>query len=296
MEYKNYYNILGVDKKASADEIKKAFRKLAMQYHPDKTKGDKSLEEKFKEINEAYEVLSDAEKRKRYDEVGENWQYYKKSGANQGQGFDWSQFSNSGRSQRTYRGNFEDIFGDSGYSDFFEMFFGGGFDSGSKRTKKSGRYPAKRGQDFEAEMEITLQEAYEGTTRIFSHQGQSIKLNIKPGIPDNHILKLPGKGTSGSGGGKSGDLLIRIKVLKDDVFERRGDDLYANLNVDLYKAMLGGKVTFKTFKGTINLEITKETQDGKILRLAKMGMPLYSSPKEFGDLYIKLKVELPKNL
>ena len=189
MDYKDYYKILGVDKKATSDEIKKAYRKLALKYHPDKNKGAKGAEEKFKEINEANEVLSDKEKRKKYDELGSNWQQYQQQG-DQGQGFDWSQYSNRGGQQsHTYEGDLGDIFGESGYSDFFETLFGQSFGGGS-RSKRSRKTPAMKGQDFQAEMFINLEEAYNGTTRVFEHDGQSIKLKIKPGIAEGQILKF----------------------------------------------------------------------------------------------------------
>lgn len=292
MEYKDYYKILGVGKNASQDEIKKAFRKLALKYHPDKTKGDKSAEEKFKEINEANEVLSDPEKRKKYDQLGDSYQYYQQYG-NQSQGFDWSQFANAGGGQRsyTYSGDFEDFFGGSGYSDFFDMLFGG-----SQKKRRTTRSFQSRGQDYQAEMDISLEEAYNGTTRVFKHNTQSIKLNIKPGIPAGHLLKIPGRGGSGRSGGQAGDLLIKVNVMPHKIFERRGDDLYANLNLDLYTAVLGGKVRFKTLKGTINIDIAKESDFGKTLRLQKLGMPVYSSANAFGDLYLKLIIQIPKNL
>jgi curved DNA-binding protein len=298
MEYKDYYKVLGVEKGASSDEIKKAFRKLAMKYHPDKTKGNKSAEEKFKEINEANEVLSDSAKRKKYDELGDNYQYYQQSG-NQGQGFDWSQYANAGgggqQQTYSYSGDFEDIFGGSGYSDFFETLFGGG-PGGSQKKRRGGRTMQSRGHDYQAEMDITLEEAYSGTIRVFKHDGQSIKLNIKPGIPNEHILKIPGKGSAGRGGGQAGDLLIKINILKHKIFERRENDLYADLKVDLYIAVLGGKVQFKTLKGTIKIDIAKESEFGKTLRLQKLGMPKYGTANEFGDLYLKLNVQMPKNL
>jgi curved DNA-binding protein len=296
MEYKDYYKILGVGKNASTDEIKKAYRKLALKYHPDKTKGDKYAEEKFKEINEANEVLSDPEKRKKYDELGESYKYYQRYG-NQGQGFDWSQYANAGGAQRTYTfdGDFGDFFGGSGYSDFFETLFGGGF-GGSQKKRRGGRSMQSRGSDYQAEMDITLEEAYSETTRVFNHNNQSIKLNIKPGIPDGHLLKIPGRGGSGRGGGQAGDLLIKINILKHNIFERKGNDLYANLSVELYTAVLGGKVQFKTLKGTIKIDIAKESEFGKTLRLQKLCMPVYNSPNQFGDLYLKLDILLPKNL
>lgn len=293
MEFKDYYKILGVDKSASQDEIKKAFRKLAMKYHPDKNKGDKASEEKFKDINEAYEVLSDPEKRKKYDQLGDNWKYYQQYG-DPSQGFDWSQYTSPGGHTYSYSGNFEDVFGEGGFSDFFELLFGSGFKSG--RGRRTGTRTAMKGQDMEATLEITLQEAYYGTTRIFKIGNESIKLNIKPGISDEQLLKIPGKGSAGAFGGQPGDLLIRIRVLPDPKFERKGDDLYSTLKIDLYTALLGGKVEFKTLSKTVKIDIPEGTQNGKVLKLAKMGMPRYNSPSQFGDLYLTIQVELPINL
>jgi len=304
MEYKDYYKILGVDKKASKEDIKKAYRKYAMKYHPDRNKGNKEAEEKFKEINEANEVLSDNVKRKKYDELGANWNYYQQAGGDS-QGFDWSQYTNQQResqrgNRRTYtvENDFGEMFGQGGgYSDFFDMLFGQGFGGSSKPRGGRSRHSAvMQGQDFQAEMEISLEEAYNGSERIFRHNNQSIKLKIKPGIPDGHVLKLPGKGGSATGGGKSGDLLITVKVLKNSRFERKSDDLYTDLHIDLYMAILGGKVELKTFKNTIIIDISKECDDGKILRLQRMGMPKYGLVNAFGDMYITIKVDLPKNL
>jgi len=297
LEYKDYYKVLGIEKSASQDDIKKAFRKLALKYHPDKTKGDKSAEEKFKEINEANEVLGDPEKRKKYDELGANYQYYQQYG-NQSQGFDWSQYASPGGSQRSYSfesGDFGDFFGGSGYSDFFDMLFGGGI-GGAQKKRRGGRTMQARGQDYQSELDITLEEAYSGTTRIFKLDSESIKLNIKPGVTDGHMLKIPGKGGNGRNGGAAGDLLIKINILKHNVFERRGNDLYANLPVDLYTAVLGGKVEFGTLKGNVKIDIAKESDFGKTLRLGKLGMPVYGNQNEYGDLYLKLDIILPKNL
>jgi curved DNA-binding protein len=302
MEFKDYYKTLGVEKSASQDEIKKAYRKLALKHHPDKTKGDKASEEKFKEINEANEVLSDKEKRKKYDELGSNYQYYQQSG---GQGdFDWSKYTSGGQggdaggfSSYQFEGDLGDLFGGGGYSDFFDRIFGSGFGSSQKTKRTSyGRKSPVKGNDNTAIMEITLEEAYKGVSKIFKSRGQSIKLNIKPGIHDGHILKLTGKGAQGISGGPHGDLLITIKILKDISLERRGDDLYTDLPVDLYTALLGGKVEIKTFKGRIKIDIQKETEYGKVLRLNKLGMPKYGNANEFGDLYVKIIYKIPHKL
>lgn len=301
MEYKDYYKVLGVSKNATQDEIKKAYRKLAVKYHPDKNKDNKEAEDKFKEINEANEVLSDKEKRKKYDEFGENWKYYQQSGGSS-QGFDWSQYANQGNRDRhtqyAYEGDFSDAFGSSGFSDFFETLFGGGrgFSQTSQRSRKSARKANLKGEDFNAEMSITLEDAYKGAEKIFDLNGQSIKLKIKPGISDGQVLKLGGKGARGYDGGTSGDLFLKIHVLNDPLFERKGDDLYTELRVNLYTAVLGGKTHLKTFKGTINVNIPKESQNGKVLRLQGMGMPKYGKSNESGDLYAKITIEIPTNL
>lgn len=301
MDYKDYYKVLGVDKKATQDEIKKAYRKLAVKFHPDKNKGNKEAENKFKEVNEANEVLSDKEKRKKYDELGENWKYYQQSGG-QDQGFDWSQYSNQGgrggQQQYTYGGgDMNDAFGGAGgFSDFFETLFGQGFGGQQTRGRQSARKAKMKGEDISAEMSITLEDSYVGAEKMFDLDGQSIKLKIKPGIANGQTLKLGGKGNPGYNGGNAGDLLLRIQVLNDPIFERKGDDLYTDLRVDLYSAVLGGKAPLRTFKGTINVNIAKESQNGKVLRLQGMGMPKYGKANSFGDLYAKLIIEIPTNL
>lgn len=294
MEYKDYYSVLGVDKKVTKDEIKKAFRKLALKYHPDKTKGDKAAEEKFKEVNEAYEVLSDDEKRKKYDTMGANYQYYQQRGGDQG-GFDWSQYANQGQGGRyTFEGDFGDFFSGSGYSDFFEMFFGGGFGDKKSRRGQTRKYQRK-GADLQAKIQISLKEAYTGTERIFTHNNESIKLKIRPGIENGHILKIPGKGEQ-SYGGASGDLLINIEVLEDSVFKREGDDLHSNLYIDIFTAVLGGKVEFNALKGKIKIDIAEGTSSGKIIRLKNLGMPKYGKEGQFGDLYLTINIETPRDL
>ena len=300
MEYKDYYKTLGVDKNATQSDIKKAFRRLAVKYHPDKTKGNKASEEKFKEINEANDVLSDPEKRKKYDQFGSQWQQYQQYGGNQGD-FDWSQFTNpqSGSRSFHYEGDLGDIFGNSGYSDFFETLFGRsgmGGGSSSRKGRPSGRNRIMNGQDISAELPITLEEAYSGVSKVFSIEDQSIKLNIKPGIEDGHILKIPGKGSPGIGGGNNGDLLISIRVMRHNEFERTGDDLHAELKIDLYTAVLGGKAPFKSLKGNVKVDIPQGTQNGKVLRLQKLGLPKYGRTDEYGNLFLKINVQIPTNL
>jgi len=299
MEYKDYYKTLGVSKTATQDEIKKAYRKLAVKYHPDKNKGNKEAENKFKEVNEANEVLSDPEKRKKYDELGENWKYYQQSGDTGG--FDWSQYTNQGNqgySNYRYEGDFDDTFSGSEFSDFFETIFRGArrTTGSTQRGRRGSRSAYMKGNDLNAELSITLEDAYKGAEKFFDINGQSIKLKIKPGISDGQILKLAGKGNPGYNGGSAGDLLLKIHVLHDPMYERKVNDLHTDLRINLYTAVLGGKATLRTFKGNINVNIPKESQNGKVLRLQGMGMPVYGKHNQFGDLYAKITIEIPTNL
>jgi curved DNA-binding protein len=293
MEFKDYYNILGISKSASTDEIRKAYRRLATKYHPDKNPGDKTAENKFKEINEAKEVLTDPEKRKLYDQFGKDWKHYQAAGAKGD--FDWSKYARQGSGKR-YRyssnvGDFSDIFSGGGFSDFFETLFGGR--TGRTQYERSTRM---KGQDHIAEITISLEEAYHGTNRKISLNGQTLKLNIKPGIQDGHRLRLSGKGSPGAGGGASGDLFIKINLAKHPYVQRQGDDLYIDMKVDLYTAILGGKTEVQTLNGKIKVDIAKETKNGKTLRLKGMGMPLYNQRGKFGDLYLNVVVDIPSNL
>jgi len=297
MEYRDYYKILGVDKKASQDEIKRAFRKLAVKYHPDKNPGDKTAEAKFKEISEANEVLSDPEKRKKYDMLGENWNNYQQQGGN-AQDFDWSRYGNpgSGGGQTFYSSSdFGEMFGGSegGFSDFFDTLFSG---QGGGSRRKSSKTMQFKGQDAHAGLPVSLDESYHGAEKVFSINDQSIKLKIKRGIADGQTLRLAGKGYPGMNGGANGDLMITIRVDKHPLFNRIDDDLYCDLPVDLYTAVLGGKEELKTFKGKIKLDIPKEASNGKTLRLKGLGMPVYGKTNQFGDLYVKIDIQTPKNL
>lgn len=310
MEYKDYYKILGVGRNASQDEIKKAYRKLALKYHPDKTKGDKEAETKFKEISEAYEVLKDPEKRKKYDQFGQNWKQYQHAGAGQG-GFDFSDFmrqrgrgrAHDWQEQSSPFGDtfhFEEVFtggggGRTGFSDFFEALFGEEFRSARARPR-GGRTASMRGQDVTAETTLTLEEAYHGTARIIQMNGKKVRVNIKPGIQDRQTLRLPGKGTAGSGGGQAGDLYLKIRINPHPVYKRDGNDLHKDVKVDLYKAVSGGKIEVETLKGKVKVDIPKKTQSGKVLRLPKLGMPVHNKPGEYGDLYLKFHIQIPEDL
>ncbi len=293
MEYKDYYKILGVDKKASQDEIKKAFRKLAVKYHPDKNPGDKAAEEKFKEINEAYEVLKDPEKRKKYDELGENWRNFQQAGG--GSNFDWSRWQQGGGGSRQYyTGDASDIFGEGGFSDFFSTIFGGGAGFGGRTQGRRTR--AMKGQDYEAEIDVTLEEAYHGTSRILNVNGQKIRVKLKPGIRDGQVLRIKGKGAPGANGGPAGDLYLKVHVLPHHLYQRVGDNLMQTVKVDLFTAVLGGKVTVNTFSGPVKITIPAGTQNGKVLRLKGKGMPVYGKKDQFGDMLVKIEVAIPEKL
>ncbi len=288
MDYKDYYKILGVERNATPEEIRKAYRKLAVRYHPDKNKGDKSSEERFKEINEAHEVLSDQDKKRKYDAFGADWQRYQNAGPTT-DNFDWSRYTDTRQGWGT-GGGFEESFGGQGFSDFFELLFG------QAARQNPGRGGNRKGRDAQASLTMTLQEAYEGTTRTFEILGRALRVQLRPGIADATVLRLSGKGNAGTRGGAPGDLYLTIRILPDPRFERRGDDLWASLTVPLVTAVLGGICTVSTFKGTAKVTIPAGSQNGKVFRLAGLGMPLYEEKNSFGDLYVTLSIEIPRSL
>lgn len=299
MEFRDYYSILGVSKTATTDEIKTAYRKLANQYHPDKTKGDKQAEEKFKEINEAYQVLSDPEKRKKYDLLGSNWNQHRNTGGTS-DNFNWEDWFEQPSSQKRKdtKGNFRtfrDFFNQGGgVSEFFQKIFGGDFGGFSQSQGYS--YTPERGQDIETSIEITLEEAYKGTSKFLTVGDKKVEVKIKPGIQDNQILKLSGLGTPGRHGGANGDIFVSVKVKPHNKLERKGDDLFLDVWLDLYTMILGGNAKIKTFGGTVKFNIPPQSQNGKVLKLSNQGMPVYSESSRRGDLYIKLLAKLPENL
>jgi curved DNA-binding protein len=292
MIYKDYYKDLGVDKTATPAEIKKAYRTLANKYHPDKNSGDKSAEERFKVISEANEVLSDPAKRKKYDQFGSDWKRYEEAGAQPG-GFDWSKYA-SGRGGQTHRTSTHEsdaMFTDEGVNDLFEMLFGQR--SGQRRGRQS---VVIKGEDLETETTLSLEEAYHGTTRLIQLNGQTIKVTIKPGVADNQLLRIAGKGRGGIGGGPNGDLYLTVKIASHPEFHRQGNDLHRDLPVQLYTALLGGKTHISTLKGKVTVNIPKGTPNGKELRLRGLGMPVYAKKNEFGNLLVKVDVVLPEHL
>ena len=287
MDYKNYYSVLGVGSGATPEEIKKAYRKLAVKYHPDKNQNNKTAEDKFKEVSEAYEVLGDPAKRKQYDKLGANWKQYQDAGYNE------NPFGGASRGRRhTSTRTGDDYFDSGGFSDFFEAFFGGRRGSASAFQGEDFHFPAG---DLTGEISISLEEAYYGTERIIDLGGEKIKIKIKPGAYDDLTLRAKGKGQK-SRGGKAGDLHLNIKVLPHHLYERKGDDLHMEASVDLFTALLGGKQEVNTLSGKINITLKEGTPNGKIVRLKGKGMPVYGKPDEYGDLYVKLLVKLPEHL
>lgn len=314
MDYKDYYKLLGVNKDATDKDIKRAYRKLARQYHPDVNPGNKQAEEKFKNINEAYEVLSDPGKRAKYDQLGADWQHWQQMGGNPNN-FDWGQWmSGSGRGGAPGSGRYTtvedlgDLFGNGAgggiFSDFFRSIFGG---MGGARMSGSpygnqggefGRTQSRQGRDYEQEVEITLEEAFHGATRVLSDGGTSgnATIRIPPGVKTGSKVRIAGQGGGGAGSGSRGDLYLRVKVRDHPRFERKGDDLYASIPVDLYTALLGGNIVVETMSGPVTLKIQPGTQNGQTIRLRGKGMPLLRRKGEFGDLYATVDVRLPTHL
>ncbi len=288
MNYKNYYKTLGVSKKATTNEIKKAYRKLARKYHPDVNPNNAEAEKKFKEINEANEVLSDPKKREKYDKYGTDW-----AKVTDEQHKAWSQ--SGGFGQQYHSGGAESFeFGE--FSDFFRsMFGGGGFGGGNNDFSR--RYTrSMKGQDYTAELHLPLRTAYQGSKHTLDINGKRIRITIPAGIKDGQIIKLNSKGGQGANGGTSGDLYITVLVDSDPVFERKGNNLYVNHIVDLYTAILGGESFINTLSGKIKIKIKAGTQNGTTLRLKGKGFPVYRKAGHFGDLYVHINVQLPTHL
>jgi len=290
MTRKDYYQILGVDKNVSVEEIKKAYRKLSLEYHPDRNYGKsekekKVAEEKFKEINEAKEVLTDLEKRKKYDQYGKDWahadQFEQAKRAQQQQ-----PFGGGGQSFSS------DDFGGGAFSEFFESLFGGG---GHSRSY-GGRSAKYRGQDYESELKINLTDAFTTHKQTITVNGKNIRFTIPAGIEDGQKIRLKAHGGEGVNGGPAGDLYITFSIVNNTPFKRVGSDLYLTQDIDLYTALLGGEITIDTLSGKVKLKIKPETQNGTKVRLKEKGYPVYKQEGQFGDLYITLNVKLPTNL
>lgn len=313
MDYKDYYKLLGVAQDATDKDIKRAYRKLARQYHPDLNPGNKQAEEKFKNINEAYEVLSDPGKRTKYDQLGSDWQRWQQMGGNPNN-FDWGQWTSGaggggapGGGRYTTVEDLGDLFGGGAgggaFSDFFRSIFGG---MGGARGGGSpfgyggdfGRAQSRQGRDYEQEVEITLEEAYHGATRTLSGGASQANATVRipPGVKTGSKVRIAGQGEAAAGGGSRGDLYLRVKVRDHPRFERKDDDLHVSLPVDLYTALLGGSVSVQTMSGPVTLKIQPGTQNGQTIRLRGKGMPRLRSKGEHGDLYVRVDVRLPTSL
>jgi curved DNA-binding protein len=301
MDYKDYYKLLGVDRNAGEDEIKKAYRKLALKYHPDRNPGNKVAEEKFKEINEAYQVLSDPEKRTRYDQLGESYTRWQQRGGAPG-GFNWEEWFTRAPAQgsgnvRVEFGDLGDLFGGSGGSDFSEFFsriFGGMRGGTSREGVRSGARQQMR-QSYQQPVTISLNEAYQGTTRRLELDGRQLEVKIPPGARTNTRIRVSEAVPTGPNAPK-GDLYLIVEVADDQRFTRKGNDLETEVNLDIYTAVLGGEVTVPTLSGNVVLTIPAGTQPGQTFRLTGRGMPLLRSPDRHGDLYARINVRIPRNL
>jgi curved DNA-binding protein len=295
MEYKDYYKILGVDRKANEDQIKRAYRKLALQYHPDRNPGNKQAEDKFKEINEAYQVLSDTQKRSRYDQLGESYTHWQQRGAPSG-GFNWEDWmaNSGGGGTRVEYGDLNDLFGGGGFSEFFRRIFGGMPDVETAPNRRVGQRPFAR-PSFEQEVNISLEEAFHGASRQLETDGRRIEVKTPPGARTGTKVRVA-NALPGGDDGQRGDLYLVVNVQNDPRFERKGDDLHTDVSIDLYTAVLGGEVTVPTLTGNIVLTVPPGTQPGQMFRLAGRGMPHLRNPQQYGDMIAHIKVRIPKNL
>jgi DnaJ-class molecular chaperone len=324
MEFKDYYSTLGVAKTATDKELKQAYRKLARKHHPDVNPGDKGAESKFKEINEAYEVLGDPEKRRKYDELGANWRMYEQAqqqgqpfpggGSPFGGGFGgfggggeggaWTiNMGGPGGARSMSEDEMRDMFGtEDPFSDFFRTFFGGGggAGAGAEGRGRQGRARSQKGRDIESEAELTLEEAYHGAMRRISitigGAARTVDVRIPAGVKDGSRVRASGEGEAGTSGGASGDLFLRVKIKPHPVFERKGDDLYTKVALPVTTAVLGGEAQVPTITGSVRLKVPETTQTGQIFRLKGHGMPLVGKTDQKGDLYATADVQLPRSL
>ncbi|MGD8402803.1 MAG: DnaJ C-terminal domain-containing protein [Anaerolineales bacterium] len=290
MDYKDYYQILGVSRGASADEIRKAYRKLAMKYHPDRNPDDKQAEERFKEINEAYQVLNDPQKRAHYDRVGSAYSNWQQRGG--GGGFDWGQFARGapGGTRVEFGGDLSDLFGDEGgvFSDFFRTIFGGGM--GAAGTTSRGRSTSRGTPAYQQHVEISLEDAFNGTTLQLQTDGKRKRVKIPAGVRTGSKVRVAGAGPNGT------DLYLIVQVKEDERFERKGNDLHTTAKVNAFTAILGGEAEVETMTGKVKLTIPPGTQPEQVFRVAGRGMPQLKKADSKGDLYVRLKVEIPRYL
>lgn len=290
MEYKDYYKILGVDKNATQDEIKKQYRKLTRKHHPDLNPNDEKAEARFQEINEAKEVLMDPEKRKKYDKYGKDWEHAEQ--------YENARKQQQSQQQYTYSNDASDFGshfnGDAGqYSDFFESMFGGmgGFSGG--RSRANVKY---KGQDVNAQLQLNLKDVYTAQKQVIQFNNQKLRLTIPAGVENGQTIKIKGKGGKGMNGGPDGDLYITFSINNDTAFKRDKSDLYKDEKLDLYTAILGGEITVNTFEGKVKLKVKPGTNNGTKVKLSGKGFPVYKKKDSFGDLYITYNIDIPTNL
>lgn len=284
MDYIDYYKILGVDKNATTDEIKKAYRKLARKHHPDLNPNNPEAGKLFQQINEANEVLGDLENRKKYDQYGKDWKHAEQFEQARKQ----QRSSGSHRQDNPFGGSEYFTYGDeSGYSDFFSSIFG---------NRGEGRQTRFKGQDFRASVELSITEAYKTHQQTFTVNGKNIRITVPAGIENGQEIKLAGHGAPGANGGPNGDLYITFEIKNNTAFTRKGNDLYTNVSLDLYKALLGGEEVIDTLSGKIKMSVAPETQNGTKVRLKGKGFPVYKKEGQFGDLYVTYQIRIPTGL
>ncbi len=278
MSFIDYYKILGIPKTATEKEIKNAYRKLARKYHPDVNPDNKEAEKKFKEINEANEVLSNPENRKKYDKYGKDWKH-------------GEEFEKAQRQRTSHRQSQQQGFSDHDYSDFFESMFGGGGDPFGQRGRVK-----FRGQDINAEIHLDLKDIYKTHQQILTVDNEKMRLTIPAGVENGQVIKIKGKGGKGLNGGPNGDLYIKFVISNNTKFKRQGDNLYADVELDLYTSLLGGEIQVDTFDGKVKLKVKPETQNGTKVKLKGKGFPVYKKEGKFGDLIITYQIKIPTNL
>ena len=293
MGFIDYYKVLDLSKTADAKALKKAFRKLARKYHPDVNPDDKVAEQKFKQLNEAYEVLSDPEKRKKYDKYGKDWQHSEAFERAQQQR---SQQSSQQRGQQ-FGGSQGQNFGGQDFSDFFQSMFGDDavFEgNGHRRQRRSTM--AFPGQDYNAELHLKLRDVYQAQKQVLTINGKNIRLTIPAGVKNGQTIRIKNQGGEGVNGGKKGDLYLTFKIQSDATFRREKNNLFTEMDIDLYDMILGGKIDVPTLSGKVTVTLKPNTPNGKQIRLKEKGFPIYKKEGKFGDLYVKLNVLLPNNL
>lgn len=291
MDYKDYYKILGVERKANADEIKKAYRKLAMKYHPDRNPGDKQAEERFKEFNEAYQVLSDEQKRARYDQLGSSYSDWQRRGAPGN--FNWGDWTAQQQGQSASQVNINDLFGDGTFSDFFRSIFGG-MGNVSMRNEMPGSR-SRMAPQYQQQVSISLKEAFQGTSRQLKTGERTMEVKIPAGARTGTKVRVAGAGPQGADG-RPTDLYLLVEVADDPLFERDGNDLHTQARIDIFTASLGGETRVDTLSGRVLLTIPAGTQPDQVFRVAGRGMPQLKNPQVKGDLYVRIKVQVPKQL